>query len=30
MIFQYDYFNETRSFGTDMIGWLVLRTARRT
>ncbi len=27
MIFQYDYFNETRSFGTDMIGWLVLRTA---
>ncbi len=27
MIFQYDYFNETRSFGTDTIGWLVLRTA---
>ena len=27
MIFQYDYFNETRSFGTDSIGWLVLRTA---
>jgi putative ABC transport system permease protein len=27
MIFQYDYFNETRSFGTDSVGWLVLRTA---
>jgi putative ABC transport system permease protein len=26
MVFQYDYFNETRSFGKDMIGWLVLRT----
>jgi len=26
MIFQYDYFNETRSFGKDTIGWLVLQT----
>jgi putative ABC transport system permease protein len=27
MIFQYDYFDETRSFAKDMIGWIVLRTA---
>ena len=27
MMFSYDYFNETRSFGKDMIGWLALRTA---
>jgi putative ABC transport system permease protein len=27
MIFQYDYFDETRSFGKDMIGWIVLRTS---
>ncbi len=26
MIFQYDYFNETRSFGTDYIGWITLKT----
>jgi putative ABC transport system permease protein len=26
MVVSYDYFNETRSFGTDSIGWLVLRT----
>ena len=26
MIFQYDYFDETRSFAKDMIGWIVLRT----
>jgi putative ABC transport system permease protein len=26
MLIQYDYFNETRSFGIDTIGWLVLRT----
>ena len=26
MLIQYDYFNETRSFGTDTVGWLVLRT----
>lgn len=26
MVLHYDYFNETRSFGTDTIGWLVLRT----
>jgi putative ABC transport system permease protein len=26
MVVQYDYFNETRSFATDSIGWLVLRT----
>jgi putative ABC transport system permease protein len=26
MLIQYDYFNETRLFGTDTIGWLVLRT----
>ena len=26
LIFQYDYFNEARSFANDMIGWLVLRT----
>jgi putative ABC transport system permease protein len=27
MFFQYDYFDETRSFGKDTIGWLVLKTA---
>jgi putative ABC transport system permease protein len=27
MVFQYDYFNETRSFGKDQIGWITLRTA---
>jgi putative ABC transport system permease protein len=27
MLFQYDYFDETRSFGKDSIGWLVLQTA---
>src|SRR6266851_6211583 len=27
MYFQYDYFDETRSFGKDTIGWLVLQTA---
>jgi putative ABC transport system permease protein len=26
MMMQYAYFDETRSFGKDMIGWLVLRT----
>jgi putative ABC transport system permease protein len=26
VLIQYDYFNETRSFGTDTVGWLVLRT----
>jgi putative ABC transport system permease protein len=26
MVFQYDYFDETRSFSKDFIGWLVLRT----
>jgi putative ABC transport system permease protein len=26
MLFQYDYFDETRSFGKDTVGWLVLRT----
>lgn len=25
MIFRYDYFNETRAFGKDTIGWLFLR-----
>ena len=25
MIFQYDYFDETRSFAKDMIGWIVLQ-----
>jgi putative ABC transport system permease protein len=27
MFFQYDYFDETRSFGKDTIGWIVLQTA---
>src|SRR6516165_1223381 len=27
MVFQYKYFDETRSFGKDEIGWMVLRTA---
>jgi len=27
MFFQYNYFDETRSFGKDTIGWLVLQTA---
>jgi putative ABC transport system permease protein len=26
MLFQYDYFDETRRFGKDMIGWIVLQT----
>jgi putative ABC transport system permease protein len=26
MLFQYDYFDETRSFMKDMIGWMVLQT----
>jgi len=27
MVFQYNYFNETRALGKDQIGWLTLRTA---
>src|SRR4029077_18459281 len=27
LLFQYDYFNETRSFGKDTIGWIILQTA---
>ena len=27
MVFQYDYFNETRALGKDQIGWITLRTA---
>jgi putative ABC transport system permease protein len=27
MVFQYAYFDETRSFGKDTIGWMTLRTA---
>ena len=27
LLLQYDYFDETRSFGKDTIGWLVLQTA---
>jgi putative ABC transport system permease protein len=30
MFFQYDYFDETRSFGKDTIGWIVLQTANPT
>jgi putative ABC transport system permease protein len=30
MVFQYDYFDETRSFGKDFIGWMALRTASPT
>jgi putative ABC transport system permease protein len=30
MLFQYAYFDETRSFGKDQIGWMVLRTASPT
>ena len=26
MVFHYDYFDETRSLGKDMIGWMVLQT----
>jgi putative ABC transport system permease protein len=26
VLFQYEYFNETRSFGKDQIGWLMLQT----
>ena len=26
MLFQYNYFDETRSFGKDTIGWLILQT----
>jgi len=26
MVFQYSYFDETRSFGKDQIGWMVLQT----
>ena len=29
MIFRYDYFNETRAFGKDMIGWIFLRVRSR-
>jgi putative ABC transport system permease protein len=29
MVFRYDYFNETRAFGKDMIGWLFLRVRSR-
>ena len=27
VLFQYDYFDETRSFGKDTIGWLILQTS---
>jgi putative ABC transport system permease protein len=27
MLFQYAYFDETRSFGKDQIGWMILQTA---
>jgi putative ABC transport system permease protein len=27
MVFRHDYFDETRSFGKDLIGWMALRTA---
>jgi putative ABC transport system permease protein len=27
MLFHYDYFNEARAFGEDMVGWYVLRVA---
>lgn len=27
LLFQYDYLNETRSYGKDTIGWIVLQTA---
>jgi putative ABC transport system permease protein len=30
MVFQYAYFDETRSFGKDMIGWMVLQTTSST
>jgi len=30
LFFQYDYFDETRSFGKDTIGWLVLQTTNPT
>jgi putative ABC transport system permease protein len=30
MFFQYDYFDETRSFGKDTTGWLVLQTTNPT
>jgi putative ABC transport system permease protein len=30
MLLGYDYFNETRSFGKDQIGWLALRTTSVT
>ena len=26
LLFQYEYFNETRSFGKDTIGWIILQT----
>ena len=26
LLFQYDYFDETRSFGKDTIGWMILQT----
>jgi putative ABC transport system permease protein len=26
LLFQYDYFDETRSFGKDTIGWIILQT----
>ena len=28
MVFQYPYFDETRSFGKDMIGWMISRPTR--
>lgn len=27
VLLHYDYFNESRSFGNDMVGWLVIKTA---
>jgi len=26
LVFHYDYFNESRNFGTDTIGWLIVKT----
>ncbi|HEX5789085.1 MAG TPA: ABC transporter permease [Woeseiaceae bacterium] len=28
MLMNYEYFNETRQYGTDLVGWYILRTAR--
>jgi putative ABC transport system permease protein len=30
MVFQYAYFDETRSFGKDMIGWMALQTTSQS